>query len=133
MLVGIHKTIDQVINIMMEGYEMSKQRGKIVCIAGFAGLGKTTLANAVYEKLRGRFDCGAFVSVAQNPDMKQLFKSMLYQLGKETSSSNREEVLDERLLIYELIEFLYNKRSECIKVTFMRTYFPMFLHPPFHN
>lgn len=127
-LVGIYKTIDEVIKIIMEGYEVSKQRGKIVSIVGSVGLGKTTLANAVYEKLREKFDCWAFVSVAQNPDMKQLFKGMLYQLGKKTSSSNHQEVLDERLLIYELIEFLHNKRSKCIKVQLMHTYFQMYTH-----
>lgn len=131
-LVGMDKAIHKVIKIMVEGYETSKELGKIVSLVGCVGLGKTTLASAVYQKLRVQFDCWAFVTVTHNPNMKLLFKSMLYQLSKKTSSSNHEEVLDERLLIYELNEFLHNKRSECIKVQFMHTHFSISGHLSFH-
>ena len=43
---------DETIQILMEGNEPSKQQSEIVSIDGFGGLGKTSLANAVYEKLR---------------------------------------------------------------------------------
>ena len=66
---------DETIQILMEGNEPSKQQSEIVSIDGFGGLGKTSLANAVYEKLRAQFDYCAFVSVSQTPDM--IFKCML--------------------------------------------------------
>ncbi|CAN6381836.1 unnamed protein product [Urochloa humidicola] len=106
-LVGIDETRDELIKTLEEENEVSmQQHGKIVSIVGFGGLGKTTLANAVYEKIRAQFDCCAFVSVSQTPDSKKVFKSLLNNLGKNTE----EEALNEELLIRVLREFLQGKR-----------------------
>ena len=73
-LVGIDEARDEVISILMEGDDqVANQHGKVVSIVGFGGLGKTTLANAVYEKLKENFDCWAFVSVSQTPGMRKFF------------------------------------------------------------
>ncbi|XP_012703800.1 disease resistance protein RPP13 [Setaria italica] len=106
-LVGIDEARDELINkILIEGNEVPLKQGRIVSIVGFGGLGKTTLANAVYKKIRAQFDCYAFVSVSQIPDLKKLYKGLLYDLGK----SINEETLDERRLIEVLREFLEDKR-----------------------
>ncbi|CAL4982966.1 unnamed protein product [Urochloa decumbens] len=101
-LVGIDNARDEVVKILMEGDESSKQHGKTISIVGFGGLGKTTLANVVYEKLRPQFDCSAFVSVSQTPDMEKLFNDMFYQLAKTTITSINA--------IDKLREFLEKKR-----------------------
>ena len=106
-LVGIDEARDEVISILMEGNDqVSNQHGKIVSIVGFGGLGKTTLANAVYEKLKEKFDCWAFVSVSQTPDMRKNFKGLLNELGKNVN----DETLDERQLIDQVRKFLQMKR-----------------------
>ncbi|XP_039833353.1 disease resistance protein PIK6-NP-like isoform X3 [Panicum virgatum] len=106
-LVGIDEARDEVISILMEGDDqVSNQHGKIVSIVGFGGLGKTTLANAVYEKLKEKFDCWAFVSVSQTPDMRKIFRGLLYELGKNVN----DETLDERQLIDQVRKFLQMKR-----------------------
>ncbi|RCV39050.1 hypothetical protein SETIT_8G192200v2 [Setaria italica] len=106
-LVGIDEARDELISkIMIEENEVPKKQGRIVSIVGFGGLGKTTLANTVYKKIRAQFDCYAFVSVSQTPDLKKLYKGLLYDLGK----SINEETLDERRLIEALTEFLEDKR-----------------------
>ena len=90
-LVSTDEKSVEVIKMLTEGDEVSEKCLKVVSIVGFGGLGKTTLANAVYKKLRVQisiqkqklqFDCAAFVSVSLNPNMKHIFKSMLHQLDK---------------------------------------------------
>ncbi|CAL4991218.1 unnamed protein product [Urochloa decumbens] len=106
-LVGINEARDELIHkIMTEENEALLKQGKIVSIVGFGGLGKTTLANAVYKKITAQFDCCAFVSVSQSPDLKKLYKGLLHDLGKNIN----EETLDERRLIELLREFLQDKR-----------------------
>ncbi|KAK8448017.1 hypothetical protein SEVIR_8G200500v4 [Setaria viridis] len=106
-LVGMDEARDELINkIMIQENEVPKKQGKIVSIVGFGGLGKTTLANAVYKKIRAQFDCYAFVSVSQTPNLKKLYNGLLYDLGK----SINEETLGERRLIEVLREFLEDKR-----------------------
>jgi adenylylsulfate kinase-like enzyme len=109
-LVGIDEARDELIcKIMTEENEAPMKQSKIVSIVGFGGLGKTTLAKAVYEKIRTRFDCCAFLSVSQTPDLAKLYKGLLYDFGQ-----SNEETLDERRLIEALREFLQVKRYESI-------------------
>nr|TKW01904.1 hypothetical protein SEVIR_8G208901v2 [Setaria viridis] len=106
-LVGIGEARDELINkIFIEENEVPLKQGRIVSIVGFGGLGKTTLATAVYKKIRAQFDCYAFVSVSQTPDLKKLYNDLLYDLGK----SINDEALGERRLIEVLREFLADKR-----------------------
>ncbi|KAJ1288827.1 hypothetical protein BS78_02G117800 [Paspalum vaginatum] len=84
---------------------VTKQQLKIISIVGFGGLGKTTLAKAVYDKLHAQFYTKAFVSVGRNPDVKNVLKEMLHGLGSSSAAS-----LKEKHLIDQLQELLQNKR-----------------------
>nr|UBY07006.1 NBS-LRR disease resistance protein [Dasypyrum villosum] len=108
-LVGIYGKRDQELMslLSLEGDDASTKKLKKVSIVGFGGLGKTTLAKAVYEKIKGDFDCQAFVPVGQNPDKKKVFRDILMDLG---NSNSNLALLDERQLINELHKFLENKR-----------------------
>ncbi|CAN6381841.1 unnamed protein product [Urochloa humidicola] len=119
-LVGIEEAREELIRILEEENKVPKQQhGKIVSIVGFGGLGKTTLANAVYEKTRAQFECCAFVSVSQSPDLKKLFMGLLSDLSKNTndlskntndlSKNTNEETVDEERLIRVLKEFLQKR------------------------
>lgn len=108
-LVGIDETREEFIKILMQDNSqkvVSEQQDKIVSIVGFGGLGKTTLANVVYEKLKLQFDCSAFVSVSQTPDMDKLFNNLLYQLANGNNACTIDNA------IYELREFLGSKRYD---------------------
>uniref|UniRef100_A0A8R7NZE3 Disease resistance protein RPP13 n=2 Tax=Triticum urartu TaxID=4572 RepID=A0A8R7NZE3_TRIUA len=110
-LIGTEGRSLDIVRMLMEGDEMIKKQLKLVSIVGFGGLGKTTIANVVYEKLRGDFDCRAFASVSLNPDMKKLFTSLLHQLGKGKYNNIMDEsAWSETQLISEIREFLRNKR-----------------------
>jgi disease resistance protein RPM1 len=111
---------------MLSGGDGGQQK-RVVSIAGFGGLGKTTLAKAVYDKIKAQFDCTAFVSVSRNPDTQKLLKDMLYELDESRFDDIHSKMLDERFLIAKLIECLKNRRYVhasaislhiCVKVFF---------------
>ena len=104
-LVGIDEPREELITRLTKGDDMSMQQ-RIVSVVGFGGLGKTTLAKVMYDKLKGQFDCMAFVPVGRNPDLKKVFKDMSIDLDTRFNV----DVLDERQLIDKLQEFLENKR-----------------------
>jgi len=72
---------------------------------GFGGLGKTTLAYQVYDKIKGQFDCSCFVPVSWNPNVAKILADMLKELGSCVDPSD-----DERQLINKLRAFLQDKR-----------------------
>ncbi|WVZ48769.1 hypothetical protein U9M48_000181 [Paspalum notatum var. saurae] len=87
----------------------SSSKMKIVSVVGVGGLGKTTLAKAVYDEFKQQYDCAAFVSVGRKPDLVQVFSSIFYDLDREEYDAIRE-VKSLQLLIRELRKFLRNKR-----------------------
>jgi DNA-directed RNA polymerase subunit F len=107
-LVGIDEKREELVEMLLQGDNWLQHPLKTVSIVGFGGLGKTTLAKAAYENIKLQFECDAFVSVSRNPDMKKVFKDILYDLDKEKYIHNATR--DEKQLIDELIEFLKNKR-----------------------
>uniref|UniRef100_A0A0E0JI93 AAA+ ATPase domain-containing protein n=1 Tax=Oryza punctata TaxID=4537 RepID=A0A0E0JI93_ORYPU len=114
-IVGLGAARDDVIKKLCDddGDEQPKQRLKTISIVGTAGLGKTTLAKIVYDTLRPRFDCAAFVSVSvKNPDMAMVFKRMLRQLDddKHASVGGEEPSDDEAQLVDQLRKFLRDRR-----------------------
>nr|UBY07158.1 NBS-LRR disease resistance protein [Dasypyrum villosum] len=109
-LVGIEETRDELINMLIEGDDWLNHPLKTVSIVGFGGLGKTTLAKSAHDKIKGQFDCDAFISVSQSPDKKKVFKNILYELDKNKYAHIRGEEWEENHLIDEIIEFLNGKR-----------------------
>ncbi|XP_044327023.1 disease resistance protein Pik-2 isoform X2 [Triticum aestivum] len=119
-LVGTDQKSVEVVKMLMQGDEVSNRQLKVVSIVGLGGLGKTTLANAVYEKLKEKFNIqkknqqfdfsAAFVSVSLNPSMEKIFKNLLYQLDKQKYENINEATWGEAQLISEIRAFLRNRR-----------------------
>ncbi|XBH90118.1 hypothetical protein VPH35_081869 [Triticum aestivum] len=107
-LVGIDGPKDKLIKLLTEGEVAIAQQLKVVSIVGIGGLGKTTLANQVYQKLEGQFECQAFMSVSQKPDLKRIFRNILSQICCQECVSNEE--WDEQQLINTIRQFLKHKR-----------------------
>lgn len=57
-------------------------------MVGFAGVGKTTLAMAVYRSLEGRFQCRAFVTVSRRFDIRRVLKDILQQVTASTGRNS---------------------------------------------
>jgi len=117
-LVGIEGPRDELINMLSLGDGdvdlSSTTKMKILSIVGFGGLGKTTLAKAVYDHLKPRFECRAFVPVGQNPDIKKVFGDILIALDEQTYTRPKLMGLDENQLMGKLNEFVKEKRYELI-------------------
>ncbi|KAM3299123.1 hypothetical protein ACQJBY_040545 [Aegilops geniculata] len=109
-LVGIDDKSLEVVEMLTEGDDVSKKQLKVVSIVGSGGLGKTTLANAVYEKLKREFDCVAFVTVSLNPNMKMIYMSLLRQFDKHTYQNINVASWSEEDLRHEIETFLGHKR-----------------------
>uniref|UniRef100_A0A0D3HT69 AAA+ ATPase domain-containing protein n=1 Tax=Oryza barthii TaxID=65489 RepID=A0A0D3HT69_9ORYZ len=118
-LVGIHGPVEEIIELLKKD-DGSGQKLKVVSIVGFGGLGKTTLANQVYNKIQDQFDCSAFVSVSQSPNIKKILFDMLKDVTSRDNSDDYKQIKvvgvkgdksdDERQLIDKLRVFLENKR-----------------------
>lgn len=84
----------------------SKKTVKVVSIVGFGGLGKTTLAKQLYDKVGGKFDVKAFVPISQRPNVSGILNSMQSKLGIKDSSQHK----DDHDIIDGLREHLKHKR-----------------------
>ncbi|KAF2918283.1 hypothetical protein DAI22_08g046900 [Oryza sativa Japonica Group] len=111
-LVGIEGQMDNLIKMLSLGNDIDlfDKTVRVVSVVGIGGLGKTTLVKAVYEKLKPGFDCGAFVPVGQNPDMKKVLRDIIIDLDKKTYTDFNITLFDERQLINKLQEILQEKR-----------------------
>uniref|UniRef100_A0A0E0AQT6 Pi36 n=1 Tax=Oryza glumipatula TaxID=40148 RepID=A0A0E0AQT6_9ORYZ len=115
-LVGIDEPRDELIKMLSlhehdYNLHMSNRKTKIVYIVGMGGLGKTTLATAVYEKIKVGFPLYAFVPIGQNPDMKKILWNILNRVGQDKYlNCPNMEMLNVQELIGELREFIKGKR-----------------------
>ncbi|KAF7076577.1 hypothetical protein CFC21_081207 [Triticum aestivum] len=110
-LVGIDGPRDHLAKWMLEEANTSPKHCKVLSIVGFGGLGKTTLANEVCREIQGEFDCKAFVSVSQKPDIKKIIKDVISQVSCQGGSTKDDTTdWDEMKSISELRVLLQNKR-----------------------
>ncbi|PAN10310.1 hypothetical protein PAHAL_2G086300 [Panicum hallii] len=112
-IVGIDGPKSELVKRLMNEDISSLQQPKIISIVGVGGLGKTTLANALLQDLKAKFDCHFFVSVSFNPDIKKIFKNILVQLD-ENKYGHIDEAWEINLLINKIIDFLKNRRCLCV-------------------
>lgn len=96
------------IQLLADDGESKKQPPKVVAIVGSGGLGKTTLANKVYQELKRGFDCDAFFSVSQNPDIVSVMSKIFSQLNKNYSAAAKEDL---PTLITKVRDFLTDRNK----------------------
>ncbi|KAM0900863.1 hypothetical protein ACQ4PT_020338 [Festuca glaucescens] len=81
---------------------------KLISIVGSGGMGKTTIANQVYQELKENFDCWAFLSVSRNPDMINILRTILSKVSNQRYADTEEGSLQQ--LIINITNFLQDKR-----------------------
>ncbi|KAG2556776.1 hypothetical protein PVAP13_8NG152100 [Panicum virgatum] len=104
-LVGIDGPRREIIELLKAEED---KRHKVVSIYGTAGQGKTTLAMEVYRKITGPFDCRAFVSVSQTPNIKKLLRDILSQISKNMFEQSQSWETEQ--LIRTIREYLMDMR-----------------------
>ncbi|KAM3280567.1 hypothetical protein ACQJBY_047396 [Aegilops geniculata] len=109
-LVGVDGPRDDLAKWVLEEADTLSKHCKVLSIVGFGGLGKTTLANEVCRKIQGKFDCKAFVSVSQKPDVKKIIKDVISQVSCQGGSTKDTTDWDEKKCIAKLRELLEDKR-----------------------
>ncbi|CAO1940165.1 unnamed protein product [Urochloa humidicola] len=70
----------------------------VLSIIGFGGVGKTTIATALYRKVTNKFDCRAWVNVSQNYDQEAVLRSILKQVlpqDRDQISRKRQQTDEE--------------------------------------
>jgi len=107
-LVGIDGPREEIVTLLNEGEEEPGKRLKVVSIAGFGGLGKTTLATEVYRELGEQFDCRVTVSVSQSPDIIKILTKILS--GVNGQPSHKCNISDQQELLQEIRSYLLHKR-----------------------
>ncbi|KAG2579307.1 disease resistance protein RGA5-like [Panicum virgatum] len=118
-LVGINGPKGELISLMEQdqsGDGSFKQQPNLISIVGSGGLGKTTLANQVYQELKGQFKHRAFLSVSRNPDIKEILRSILYEVVSKEDFKDVMKgdyvstVAAENQLIKTIWDYLQDKR-----------------------
>jgi hypothetical protein len=110
-LVGIDEARDELARRLTEGDGASYLQLKIVSLVGLAGLGKTTLAKLLYDKIKSTFDCSAFVSLSWSPNMMRVFTDIFYDLASEEYRRDIHGASwDQAKAIDKLKNFLQSKR-----------------------
>lgn len=112
-LVGIEKPREEIIKMLMRGQDTGTKQLQVVSICGIGGLGKTSIARAIYRQIGNQFKCCAFVSVSQRhaDNEGMIIEDIFDQVGRPYPSF-KEDVSQQPIeqLIAQLKEFLQDKR-----------------------
>ncbi|KAM3206017.1 hypothetical protein ACQJBY_061605 [Aegilops geniculata] len=63
----------------------------VLSIVGFGGVGKTTIATALYRDLGNQFDCRATVTVSQSFDQDEVLRDILRQIKPQESAKEQQD------------------------------------------
>ncbi|VAI63670.1 disease resistance protein RGA5-like [Triticum dicoccoides] len=101
-LVGIDEPKAELIKLLAE------EEGCMVSIVGSGGMGKTALANQVYQELKGQYKCRAFISVSRNPNITNILRTILGKVSNQPYADTEEGSVQQ--LIIKITEFLLDKK-----------------------
>jgi homoserine dehydrogenase len=68
-----------------------ESHGAVISIFGFGGVGKTTIATALYRDSSNQFDCQVSVTVSQNYDEDQILRDILGQIKPRDREQEQQD------------------------------------------
>ncbi|CAM0884886.1 unnamed protein product [Alopecurus aequalis] len=71
--------------------KQEKKHRSVLSLVGFGGVGKTTIASALYREFRDEFDCRASVTVSQNYDEDQVLRDILAQIKPRDTKKDEQQ------------------------------------------
>ncbi|XP_024018744.1 disease resistance protein RPM1 [Morus notabilis] len=107
-VVGVQSTRDELIAMV----ENESPQRKVISLVGMGGLGKTTLAHQVYIRVKGGFDCHAWIEVSQTYNKVELLQNLLRKFyeAREEPVPERIDVMDQITLTTKIRDYLRGKR-----------------------
>ncbi|OEL30039.1 Disease resistance protein RPM1 [Dichanthelium oligosanthes] len=100
-LVGIDSQVEIISKWLIDDMDLHPHR-TVVSIVGFGGLGKTTLANQVFQKIKRKFSCTGFVSVSRSPNVNKILNDAFLQVLKSSSNTSADQHVDIARIYEEL-------------------------------
>ena len=88
-LVGINTQRDKIVKLLTSGTNLYQK--KVLSIVGSGGLGKTTLAKQVFDKIKNQFQCTAFVYASQNYIVEKILTDVLLQFSESDSFFEQDQ------------------------------------------
>ncbi|XP_027931640.1 disease resistance protein RPM1-like [Vigna unguiculata] len=84
----------------------------VISVIGIPGVGKTTLAKQVFDKVHNDFECHALITVSQSYSVEELLRDMIQKLCKERKEDPPQNVskMGRSSLIEEVRDRLHEKR-----------------------
>ncbi|KQK12047.1 disease resistance protein RPP13 [Brachypodium distachyon] len=88
--VGVGAYMRELGNWLNKRDNISGKHRAVLSIVGFGGMGKTTIATALYRNFRNEFDCRASVTVSQNYDEDEVLRDILGQIKPQDSEHEQQ-------------------------------------------
>ncbi|XP_047078933.1 disease resistance protein Pik-2-like [Lolium rigidum] len=89
--VGVDKEMEDLGKWVMLQQKQPPQDQGVLSIVGFGGVGKTTIATALYQKFGDQFDCRAMVTVSQSSDIEAILRIILSQVMPQSKHGNGQQ------------------------------------------
>ncbi|XP_015866135.3 disease resistance protein RPM1-like [Ziziphus jujuba] len=109
-VVGIESPRDELVGWLLNNDQ--QPRRAVISVVGMGGVGKTTLARKVYDRVKNDFDCYAWITVSHSYQEEELLKNVITQFCDVNKEPLPQGIgsMNEQILTNKVREYLQQKR-----------------------